>query len=99
MDPKSDPNAGQEKPPGAERGMRWDTGEIKSHSCGVATATMTPGEVVLNFGARLVSDRSNGELAIQLLRRISLSPLTAKHLQDVLSKVIALHDSRPRQPV
>jgi hypothetical protein len=44
---------------------------------------------VLNFGATQRSNDMPDEVAVQLLRRIMLRPLTARNLQDMLRSVVA----------
>lgn len=73
--------------------MRWDSGGAKSSYCNVAKASATREAVVLNFGMSQSSERRGAELGIELLHRIVVSPLVAKNLHDLLSKLIAEHDA------
>jgi hypothetical protein len=50
-------------------------------------------EIVLNFGAKLAQDDQGEEVAVRLLQRIALRPLTAKRLLELLQKVIAEYDA------
>lgn len=76
--------------------LRWDTSDMQSHRCTVATASATFDEVVLNFGAKSGHDYPGGEVAAELLQRITLRPLAAKHLLATLQKLLADLDNRPR---
>jgi hypothetical protein len=91
---KTEPNSA---PAAGPSHLRWDTSELKSHRCTVATASATRDEIILNFGARPERDDRGGDVAVELLQRIALSPLTAKHLIATLEKLIAEHDSRSRR--
>lgn len=77
-----------------EPALRWDTTQLKSTYCNVANATSTREEVVLNFGVNQNRDRPRAELEIQLLHRVLLSAFTARRLQQLLTQLIAEHESR-----
>jgi hypothetical protein len=78
--------------------LRWDTSELRRHNCAVATATATRDEIILNFGAKTGRDYRGGEVAVELLQRIAVNPLTAKHLLGMLQKLIADDDARLPPP-
>ncbi|MDN5005281.1 DUF3467 domain-containing protein [Bradyrhizobium sp. GCM10027634] len=73
--------------------MTWDTSRRQSHDSTLATATATQNEVILNFGAKRSQEAASGEVVVELLRRIALKPLTAKHLADTLQRVIVAYDT------
>ena len=77
--------------------LRWDTSGMQSHQCALATASATSAEIILNLGAKRGRDSQGGEVKLELLRRISLSPLTAKNLMATLERVIVDHDRTPRR--
>jgi len=78
-----------------EGGVRWDTAAMRGHATDVVTASAARDEVVLNFGRTVPRD---GALGVALLQRIGLRPLTARHLHDMLGKLIAEADARANQP-
>ena len=82
--------------PAAPQHLRWDIAEMDSHNCSLATANATPGEIVLNFGERLRREDEPREITMAPVRRIALSPLTAKNLAATLRKLIEEHDGRSR---
>jgi hypothetical protein len=82
--------------PGAPQHLRWDTAEMRSHSCSIAAASATLSEIVLNFGERRPREDEPRALTTELLRSIALSPLTAKNLAATLRRVIDEHDSHSR---
>ena len=90
-EPKSEPTTPSATAPSH---LRWDTSELESHRCTLATTSATPEEIILNFGVKLGGDRPGEEAMLELLRRIALSPLTAKHLLATLQRLIAEHDAR-----
>lgn len=74
--------------------MRWDTTQLKSSYCNVANATSTREEVVLHFGVNQNRDQPHAELEIRLLHRVTLSPVAARRLQQLLTQLITEHESR-----
>lgn len=74
--------------------VRFDTSELKSSYCNVCNATSTREEVVLNFGINESWDREQGDVAVRLTHRIIVSPYAAKRLHDLLSKLLAEHETR-----
>jgi hypothetical protein len=89
-EPKTEPKTSSAAP----GHLRWDTSELQSHRCTVATVSMMREKIVLNFGAKLARDPRAGEVAVELLQRTALAPLTAKHLLAMLQRLIAEHDAR-----
>lgn len=73
--------------------LRWDTSVLQTHRCTLATASATPNEIILNFGGNLRPGEA-GEVGAALLRRIALTPRTAKHLSATLQRLIADHEGR-----
>ena len=78
--------------------MRWDIAGAKSSYCNIANANATREAVVLNFGLSQSAERRGAELGIELLHRVVLSPLVAKNLHDLLSRLIAEHDAHHGDP-
>jgi hypothetical protein len=76
--------------------LRWDTSQLESHRCALAAASSTDGEIVLSFGAKVAQSGQGKEVALKLLQRIALRPLTAKRLLEMLEKLIAERDARAR---
>jgi hypothetical protein len=64
----------------------------------VVSATSSPDDIFLNFGAAHPGGGPGDDLAVQLLRRIALRPLTASHLQQMLQKLIAEVEAATRNP-
>src|SRR5437016_1821845 len=58
-EPKSSPAVAPEH-------LRWDTAELQSHRCTVATASVTREEIILNFCAKLGRDYQGGEMTVEL---------------------------------
>jgi hypothetical protein len=93
MDEPEVTKAGPKNPsPAAPSHMNWDTSRQESHDCTLATASVTPMEVIVNFGAKRGRDHPGGEVGVELLRRIALKPLTAKHLAATLERVLTAYD-------
>ena len=79
-------------------GVQWNTSGLTSSYCNVASAVATQTGVVLNLGLNQRADLPGGGLKVELLHRVVLDPLAAKHLQQLLSRVIAEHDARHGTP-
>ncbi len=97
MDQPDGAKPGPNNPSAGPNHMNWDTSQRKSHDCTLATASVTPMEIILNFGAKRGGDSHGGEVTVELLQRIALKPLTAKHLADTLERVIAAFDAGSRR--
>ena len=69
--------------------VRWDASAARSHRSDIATATLLANQVVLNFGHREGEDRPGHEQMAVLQARVALQPMTAKHLHDMLSRLVA----------
>ena len=68
---------------------RWDLTGMSSAYCNVATATATRDSVALNLGvSQSGGARAPAELKSELLHRIVLTPLTAKHLHQILGRLL-----------
>jgi len=75
--------------------VKWDTSALKSSYCNFCNANSTREEVVLNFGINQTWDRGvGGELEMQLLHRIILSPYAAKRLHELLGRLVGEHETR-----
>jgi hypothetical protein len=75
--------------------IKWDTSSLKSSYCNFCNANSTREEVVLNFGVNQTWDRGvGGELEMQLLHRIILSPFAAKRLHELLGRLVGEHEAR-----
>jgi hypothetical protein len=68
--------------------VQWDLSGAVSHTSDVANSLAGLDDVVLNFGATQRGETPN-EVAVRMQRRITLRPLTARNLQDMLRNVIA----------
>lgn len=79
-------------------GVQWDMGGMRTHASDVASATPGTDEVVLNFGVKRGADQVGGDVAVELLRQIGLRPNTAKHLHDMLARLLAEEDARANRP-
>jgi hypothetical protein len=93
---------GERGPPGASHQpeVHWDLSRASSHVCDVANSTAGPDDVVLNFGATQRGGEGSAEVSVRMQRRITLRPLTARNLQDMLRSVIADIDAdKPRGAV
>jgi hypothetical protein len=77
---------------GGPEHMRWDTSTMRTHCCTVASASTTAAAVVLNFGAKRSTGDPAGEISVELLQRVALSPLTAKHFTATLERLLAEYD-------
>ena len=69
---------------------------MRNHACDIASATSEPAQIVLNFGATRSSGGSGTDLAVQLIQRIALQPLTVKNLHEMLQKLIAEAEANSR---
>src|SRR5579863_3323571 len=77
--------------------VQWDYQRAVNHICNVANSEAGPDDIVLNFGASEQGNEARGEVAVRMQRRITLRPLTARALRDMLRDVIADIDAdRPR---
>jgi hypothetical protein len=77
--------------------VRWDLDSAVNHTCDVANSAAGPDDVVLNFGATQRNDTAPAEVSVRMLRRITLRPMTARTLRDMLRDAIADIDAdKPR---
>lgn len=72
--------------------MHWDTSAMRTHQCTVASVGTTATAVVLNFGAKCSPGGPAGEMTVELLQRVALSPMTAKHFTATLERLLAEYD-------
>jgi len=95
----SEREAARAAPPEQGQGVgHWDASRAASSYCNVASATAARGAVVLHMGVTREGGRAAGETGVELLHRVAMSPLTAKHLHQLLSRLIAEHGARPGAP-
>jgi hypothetical protein len=91
-----------EQPTGPGRpqsgGVQWDLAGMRTHASDIASAVAGPAEVVLNFGARHGADRLGGDVGVSLLQQVELRPLTARHLHDMLARLLAEEDAKANRP-
>lgn len=77
--------------------VRFDTSNLKSSYCNMCNASSTREEVVLNFGINQSWDQPaapNGDMRVDLLHRIILSPFAAKRLSEALANLVREHEAR-----
>ena len=67
----------------------WDRSKMHGHVSTIASASSATDQIVLNFGVRQGPDKAGTEQGVSLTRRIVLQPMTAKHLHDMLSRLLA----------
>lgn len=83
------------RPAAAETGRpRWDASDLRSSYCNIAAARAARRTVVLDFGIDSGRERPGAELKLELLHRVTVQPVIAKHLQLLLSKLLGEHDAR-----
>jgi hypothetical protein len=85
------PSAGDA--PGSVR-VVWDQSKLESNYANVCNVTFTREELVLLFGVNQSWQRQNGELHVQLLNRLILSPFAAKRLSLLLNASLEQYESR-----
>lgn len=78
---------------GAASGIRWDRSAARSQVASIASVGSASDRVVLSFGVRHGEDAPGAEQGVTLLRRIALQPMTAKHLRDMLARLLAEADA------
>jgi hypothetical protein len=76
-----------------EQQIEWDVATAVSHVCNVATSTAGQEDVVINVGITHIGDGHPRELSVELIKRFSLRPRTARALRDMLREVIANIDA------
>lgn len=81
---------------GAPEHLNWDIAAVEVHDCTLATARATPSEIVLNFGGRRARGETTADVGPDLMRRIALSPLTARNLAATLRRLIDDHGGGAR---
>jgi hypothetical protein len=75
-------------------GVRWDESQMRRLYANVCNVMSSREEVVLLFGTSQAPLGGEAELAVQLTDRVILSPLTAKHLYDMLQDVLREYEAR-----
>ncbi|RJR51574.1 MAG: hypothetical protein C4576_03515 [Desulfobacteraceae bacterium] len=81
---------GKKEDPGSN--ICWDESQVESMYPDIFRVSGAPGEIALLFGRREPSDREDGEEKVQGLRRVLLSPLTAKRLAVALDQAVQSHN-------
>lgn len=82
-------------PQTASGAPQWDLTGMGSAYCNVASAASVRDSVAVNLGVTHGGGgRAPAELKFELLHRIVLSPLAAKHLHQMLGRLLGEHDSR-----
>jgi hypothetical protein len=85
---------GHSTTPDASR-LRLDTSDLKSSYCNVCNASSTKEEVVLSLGInRNWELERDGQIDVQLLHRVILSPFAAKRLAQMLTSLIGDYEAR-----
>jgi hypothetical protein len=74
--------------------VRWDDTNLKSSYANVCNVSSTRSEVVLVFGINEAWERGQPEIKVELSNRIILSPVAAKQLSDLLSRVVGEYETR-----
>jgi hypothetical protein len=75
--------------------LRLDTSDLKSSYCNVCNASSTREEVVLSLGInRNWELERSGEIEVQLMHRVILSPFAAKRLAGMLTSLISDYEAR-----
>lgn len=74
--------------------IRWDDSNLKSSYANVCNVSSTRSEVVLVFGINQAWERGQTEMKVELTNRIILSPVAAKQLADLLSRVMNEYEAR-----
>jgi hypothetical protein len=79
--------------PDDEPRIEWDVATAASHTCNVATSTAGQEDVVINVGVTNTDHGHLSEMSVELIKRFSLRPRTARALRDMLREVIANIDA------
>ena len=78
--------------------VRWDRSAARQVVGVVAVANAQSDRIVLSFGTRRGEDQPGREQGVTLTQRIALHPMTAKHLHDMLSRLLAEAAANPSAP-
>jgi hypothetical protein len=74
---------------------RWDLTGMSSAYCNVASATSLRDAVAVNLGVtQRDGARAPAELKVELLHRVVLTALAAKHLHQMLGRLLGEHDAQ-----
>lgn len=76
--------------------LSWDTSDIVTRTCDIATATTTADRVLLHFGTREADELQVQAFGARLLRQIALRPASARHLRDMLAQAVTPPTVAPR---
>lgn len=68
--------------------LAWDTSDMLTQVCDIATASAGGDHVVLGFGTRAMDEVQVRAFGARLVRRIALRPASAKHLRDMLARAV-----------
>ena len=69
--------------------VEWDLKDAQLYTASVANSTPGADDVVLNFGTTRRPAPDSPETTVQLIRKLSLRPQTARTLRDMLRDLIA----------
>lgn len=69
--------------------LNWDVSGAAIYTCDIANSAAGSNDVLLNLGVTQRGGEAPVELSARLVRRLTLVPLTARHLRDMLRNVIA----------
>jgi hypothetical protein len=67
----------------------WDRSALNECAGTIASAVSTSIGIVMSFGVRRGSDQPGQEQGARLERQIALSPMTARHLRNMLGRLVA----------
>jgi hypothetical protein len=76
-----------------EARIEWDVATAACHICDVATSTAGQEDVVINIGVTTTDRGHPHAMSVELIKRFSLRPRTARALRDMLRDVIANIDA------
>jgi hypothetical protein len=79
------------RPDNNEPRIEWDVATAASYACDIATSTAGQEDVIINVG--VTNTGPPGEMSVELIKRFSLRPRTARALRDMLREVIANIDA------
>jgi hypothetical protein len=74
--------------------VHWDSSQLVSSNCNLASARSAPEGVVLSFGASRERERSAREIELELLHRVTIDATAAARLQQLLTKLVADYQAR-----
>jgi hypothetical protein len=69
--------------------VQWDLKGAEIYTSNVANSSAGADDVVLNFGITQRPNEATPEMAVKLLRKLTLRPQTARNFRDMLRDLIA----------